>query len=111
MALNKLPSYTYAATVMRVVDGDTLILNVKLGFDIAKTVRCRLARIRAPELKEPNGKIAKAIVEAITPIGQTVLLESKKIDKYGRSIGEIYANDENLVDKLLSKEPDIFTVY
>lgn len=36
---------------MRVVDGDTLELEVDLGFDIRHTIRCRLEGIDTPEIR------------------------------------------------------------
>ena len=44
------PSYLYAATVVNIVDGDTLDLRIDLGFRTERVDRFRLANIDAPEL-------------------------------------------------------------
>lgn len=43
------PHYTYAAKVLRVVDGDTIDLMVDLGFRTFKKVRVRLHGVDTPE--------------------------------------------------------------
>ena len=41
--------YTYKAKLDRVVDGDTIDVNIDLGFDISVHKRVRLADIDTPE--------------------------------------------------------------
>ncbi len=43
------PAYVYAAEVMRVVDGDTLDVNIDLGFRIFSKQRIRLYGVDTPE--------------------------------------------------------------
>lgn len=81
--------YEYKATLVRVVDGDTLILLVDLGFKVHKEVTVRLARIDAPEIKSIEGKASKTFLENKLKEGLLIHLTSKGIDGYGRSIGEI----------------------
>ena len=49
------PTYVYRADVERVIDGDTVILRVDLGFAVWKEQRIRLAEIDTPTLDEPKG--------------------------------------------------------
>lgn len=51
--------YTYNATLIRVVDADTVKVLVDLGFRIFRQITLRLADINAPELKTEAGKISK----------------------------------------------------
>jgi micrococcal nuclease len=46
--------YIYNARLINVVDGDTLDLEIDLGFGIRYTTRVRLARINTPELNSKN---------------------------------------------------------
>lgn len=55
--------FTYYAFVERVVDGDTLIVKIDLGFEARIRQYLRLRGINAPELATPEGKKAKAFVE------------------------------------------------
>lgn len=71
--------------VTRVVDGDTLELTV--GPD--RSIRIRLAQIDAPEKAQPYGEEATAALSALT-LGKQVRVEVTDVDRYGRSVGEIY---------------------
>ena len=55
--------YTYASEVIKVVDGDTLDLEIDVGFKAKHEHRVRLRGIDCPEIATPNGKKAKAFVE------------------------------------------------
>jgi endonuclease YncB( thermonuclease family) len=86
--------YEYNAHVDRVVDGDTLILNIDLGFDIWHKHRVRLSRINAPEVSTPEGVKSADFVRKLLE-GTDVRITSKKRvdnDNYGRYLVEVYAN-------------------
>ena len=53
----------YKAKVTRVIDGDTLDVDIDLGFGIRFKTRIRLAGINAPELHTREGEIVKERVE------------------------------------------------
>lgn len=90
------PEYTYAATVVRVIDGDTLYANVDLGFRMTIQITVRLLGINTPELNTDEGKRARDYMRMLE--GQKIVLKTYKDpkDKYGRWLGEIYANGENI---------------
>ena len=49
--------YTYNAVITRVVDGDTLVVDIDAGFDIwLRGQTLRLNRVNAPEMKTPEGR-------------------------------------------------------
>lgn len=76
-------TYTYNGTVSRVVDGDTLDIQVDLGFGIWKYAKVRLIGLNAPELSTDKGKASAEILRLMLPVGTRVLVESIKPDKYG----------------------------
>ncbi|MEW5896054.1 MAG: DUF1016 N-terminal domain-containing protein [Candidatus Omnitrophota bacterium] len=84
-------SYTYAATIDRVVDGDTLLVLIEAGFGIIVRDRLRLNGINCPELGTPEGGRAKKFVEKILPPGAVIVLKSHKCktDAYGRFVADI----------------------
>ena len=91
--------YHYNATLVRVVDGDTVDAMIDLGFDIQVKKRIRLAGINAPESRTRNkvekklGIAAKErLVEIMEGAANVFELESKECGKYGRVIGKIYIN-------------------
>lgn len=106
-------NYEYTATVVRVVDGDTVYLSltkvftfpVDFGFHILDTVSLaksanldfRLYGINTPELHGATaaaGKAAKEGLEKMLGLG-TLRVVSMKADKYGRWLANIYVTPAN----------------
>lgn len=83
--------YEYRATVERVVDGDTVDLLIDLGFKIMYRHSCRLYGLNANESKTEAGVAAKAYLEALLPVGATVIVKTEKdrAEKYGRILGTL----------------------
>lgn len=88
--------YWFKATVIRVVDGDTIEMNFDLGRRIFQNDSIRLYRINAPELSTPEGVLAKKYLQKILPIGTEVIVQThkNKNEKYGRWLGDVYLGDE-----------------
>lgn len=89
--------YTYNAVVVSIHDGDTLTLDVDLGFGIwHKGMVIRFLGMDAKELKTPEGQEAYGFLKEQLPVGAKVILNSYKdrADKYGgRWLGTImYGN-------------------
>lgn len=83
--------YHYLAKVTRWVDGDTVYLDVDMGFRIHFAGDFRLAKIDTPERGQVNWAEATAKSNELGPIGSTVLIKSYKApDKYGRWLVEIW---------------------
>jgi len=78
--------YNYKATVVRVVDGDTVKLDIDLGFRMHWTSNCRIAGVNAPEMGSEKGEAAKEFLKELLPVGRVLEIESKQLDKYGRPI-------------------------
>jgi len=101
--------YQYNAKIVRWVDGDTVILDIDLGFYVTRQERVRLARINAPELNSQvpyqvrKAKSARAKAKKFAPEGSEVVLSTSKndIDRYSRYIGEITLNGKNISDYLI----------
>jgi endonuclease YncB( thermonuclease family) len=91
--------WTVPATVLRVVDGDTLMLKLDLGWHISYEARCRLIGVNAPELSTDEGAAARLWVinklsdAGVHPLGNDypdpVTLVSHALDKYGRPLGQV----------------------
>lgn len=99
--------YTYNAKVIRVIDGDTVELDIDLGFTIHWKSSCRLYGINTPELnsKDKDEKLkaleAKNFLIQELPVGLDVVINSKKLDKYGRPLVEVMNNNININQELL----------
>ena len=109
--------YTYSATATRVVDGDTIKVDINLGFHIIlKDQIVRLARIDAPETKgltKPAGEAAKNYLHERV-IGKAIVIKTKRHGKgkYGRYIAEVFRIDTkdpiNINDLMVSKGHAIY---
>ena len=84
--------YAYAATIDRVVDGDTLLVLIEVGFGIIVRDRLRLRGIDCPEVDTRKGERAKKFAEGLLPPGTTVILKSHKwkTDNHGRFVADIF---------------------
>jgi micrococcal nuclease len=77
--------------VARVIDGDTLDLDLDLGWSIWMRERVRLEFVNTPETRGPEreaGKFVKQQVVEWLPAGTTVLIASVAFDRTGRVRGK-----------------------
>ena len=104
--------YEYAATVGRVVDGDTIDVTLDLGFSIQYQARIRLLGINTPEkrtrdLVEKEKGIAASDFAAAGYAAQESIRVQTSLDdkgKFGRVLGRIIGdNDECLNDVLVEQ--------
>ena len=94
--------YEYRCKIDRVVDGDTVDVDIDLGFGIwLRKERVRLYGIDTPEsrtrdLEEKKlGLAAKArLIEILNQNDNKIILNSHGIGKYGRCLGELFIKDE-----------------
>jgi micrococcal nuclease len=91
--------------VLKIVDGDTIDVDLDLGFDISFTQRVRLAGIDTPESRTTDkyektlGLEVKDKLKDAIGAAKTVVIRTEKPDsteKYGRILGWIFL-DENQV--------------
>lgn len=95
--------YEYKATITKVKDGDTLVLDIDVGFSIIyRNQVVRLARINTPETNTIEGMSVKDIVTKLL-LNKTVVIKTTKDkkDKYGRYLAEVYLDNLNINDYLL----------
>ena len=85
--------YTYKAYVERVIDGDTIKVQIDLGFDTWTRQTIRFRGIDAYEIDTKTGKRAKEFVERELANEPFVILKSTRDDKYGRYLGDIFLSD------------------
>lgn len=105
--------YTYVAEINKVVDGDTMDVDIDLGFQTwTRGVRLRLARVNAYETRLYKGTTqaekelglkAKELVQQMADSAQNVLVNTTEKGKYGRWIAEVVIDGVNLSDFLLDE--------
>ena len=91
--------------VLKVVDGDTIDVDIDLGFNVSYTQRVRLAGIDTPEsrttdLKEKAlGLEVKEYLKHSLEGAEDVVIQTEKPDsseKYGRILGWLFINDDEI---------------
>lgn len=91
-------NYSYKATVIRIVDGDTVWLEVDLGFRMKTINDFRLYGVDTPERGQPGWSEAKEFVNKMAPPGTEVTIDTyKDPDKYGRWLVEITLQSDNRI--------------
>lgn len=95
------PPYTYAASVARIVDADTLVLNVDLVFSVHAVVPVRILGWNAPEKNTPDGQRAIVFVQALIASAASVMVQTEKDEQtFARWLGKVYVDGEELGQKL-----------
>tara|TARA_Y100000310_G_scaffold274612_1_gene290711 strand:+ start:157 stop:570 length:414 start_codon:yes stop_codon:yes gene_type:complete len=96
--------YQYKAKVVKVIDGDTIDVDIDLGFSvILAKQRIRFYGIDTPESRTRNkeekvrGLLSKEFVISKSPVGSYIKLVSHGKGKFGRILGELYELDNDLV--------------
>ena len=104
--------YQYNCTVTKIIDGDTLDVDIDLGFSVKLTKqRIRMMGIDTPESRTRNleekkrGLISKQYLLDKCPIGSTIRLVSHDKGKFGRILGSIYTDaSEQSINKIMCDE-------
>lgn len=110
-------TWTVPATVLRVVDGDTLEVLLDLGWHITLKSKLRLVGVNCPELEKPltippgPGRLAQMFTDnsLYDPTGYDdasgssqgayfpITVVSHSLDKYGRILGSVHWADRKKV--------------
>ena len=103
--------YEYNCKVVRVIDGDTVDVDIDLGFAVwLKKQRIRLFGVDTPEsrtrdaLEKKFGIMAKNFVKGRLPVGSNQVLRTRLDDsrgKFGRILGEFVMEDTTLNQLLI----------
>lgn len=93
--------YNFKAKVLNIVDGDTIDVEIKVGFHITTTQRLRLLRINTSELRskdEHERKIAYEAKEFVEKklLDKDVYIHTEKEDSFGRYLAEVYVEDREV---------------
>lgn len=104
--------YQYKAKILKVVDGDTVEIDLDLGFKIVlSNQRVRMAGVDTPESRTANaeekvrGVLSKKKLAEKLPVGSWVTIETMKSDsnddKFGRILGAFILDDGTRVNQWL----------
>jgi micrococcal nuclease len=97
--------YEYQGKVINVVDGDTLDIEVDLGFLLHATHRLRLLGVNCPEVHGPT-RAAGLMAAGYTRnalLGKTVRIRTAKADDFGRWLAQVYLDGLDFNADLIAK--------
>jgi micrococcal nuclease len=95
----------YVKKVSKIVDGDTIDVDIDLGFDISFSSRVRLAGIDTPEsrtldkMEKALGLESKAYLKSQIDSAKTIVIKTEKMnssEKYGRILGWVFLDGSDL---------------
>jgi len=91
--------YEYNVTIVKVVDGDTVDVDIDLGFGMVyKKQRVRMLGIDTPESRTRDltekqfGKASKKHLKKLLEEAESITLISHDKGKFGRILGELFAH-------------------
>ncbi len=108
--------FVYEAKVLDIHDGDTISVEIDLGFQITFKDKIRFYGLNAPELRvrdekrklveNPLGLKTLEVVKSFIKVGDTITLETvkDKKEKYGRYLANVYVSkgkEQVLLNKYL----------
>jgi len=82
--------FTYRARVLRVVDGDTLWMEIYLESKKWLKEKLRLRGLDVPELDTAEGKAARRFVEELIGKSVAVTITTTKPDKWDRYLSDVF---------------------
>ena len=95
-------TYEYNVSVVKVVDGDTVDVDIDLGFGmIYKKQRVRMLGIDTPEsrtrdlVEKKFGKASKKHLKGLLEEAVSITLISHDKGKFGRILGELFVHTED----------------
>jgi len=84
------PSYIYKAEVRDVIDADTVLLDIDLGFEVIRRQSIRLARIDAPPRDTQQGAAGRRFVRKQLAVARTVVVNTRKYDIHRRYVAHVF---------------------
>ena len=102
--------YEYGCKVTRVVDGDTIDVDLDLGFDIIYKCRVRLYGIDTPESRtrdkdeKARGKLAAKFLQDAISNGNHVILQTQLKDskgKFGRVLASVIVDEIDINQQMI----------
>ena len=106
--------YQYKCKINKVLDGDTVDIDLDLGFNIVlSNQRVRMAGVDTPESRtsnkeeKPRGLLSKKKLAEKIPVGSWQIIETQRSDnnddKFGRILGVFILEDGTKVNDWLIK--------
>jgi micrococcal nuclease len=100
--------YQYKCKIVEVIDGDTVKVDIDVGFNIwMSNLVIRMLGIDSPEsrtqdlIEKSFGLLSKKRLEELLPVNSTQIVQTTVDDKYGRILGDFIVNNESVSASLV----------
>lgn len=94
--------YEYQCKLVRVIDADTVVLDVDLGWNVWLTKQhCRLRGINAPERYTEEGKRATEYMHAIVGQEMVITTDVDKTGSFKRMLVTLFRDGLNINEELV----------
>lgn len=81
--------YIFKAKVLRVIDGDTLVIDLDMGFETHTIKRVRLLGVDTPERGKSGYNEAKAFTTQVV-LDNDVYVQTYQSDVFGRYLADVW---------------------
>lgn len=96
--------FTYKAYLNRIIDGDTMIVHIDLGFSVFIEQRLRLRGLDSPELIKREGQKSKRFIESSLKDSPYLIIKTHGTDLYDRYLVDLfYLPKENSDEKIIKE--------
>lgn len=85
--------WKFEATVLRMIDADTLYVSCDVGFGADVRVRVRVANIDAPERNTPEGRAAELYAMTLLSGSPWIAVETKFDRTFERYVARVFLAD------------------
>jgi len=110
------PAYRYRAELVRVIDGDTIVVDLDLGLGVwQRHEHIRLLDLDTPEMRTVEGRKCRELLVGYLELCGSLVIETVKDrgGKYGRLLGRVHGLIDNewheinawMRERLVSKVP------
>jgi micrococcal nuclease len=105
--------YNYRCKLIRVIDGDSILADVDLGFFTWRKIHLRLSDLDAPEIKTKDLQEKKEGLKTAHWLELKIMDEnpegifyivSKGVDTFGRSLAEVHLENGEVVNTVMLRE-------
>ncbi len=97
-------SWTVPGTVERIIDGDTAVVTLDLGWRVYRMgERLRISGLNSPERGTQEGRDAREAARQLLPVGARVTVTSEAKPSFERTVGSItLADGRDFADAMVS---------
>ena len=88
--------FLFEAALVRVVDGDTMLFDIDVGFETVKRQRIRLADVNAFTATSKKGRLATDFVARKLCYCDRVVLKTRRADLHGRYVAHVFYSTRGL---------------